>query len=240
MRKNFKNEGYQDFSEYQLQMLNKDFYNMDRKISLESVLAKLMKHSENNILKMSLSKLHEISCYGRYKAMARSYFYELVDQLMELKLVKRVGRKIHIIISPDNLPDKMEVAESVETTELDGNSKKPNIKYNIYTNTLNIKEKNFVDEIVPLAAASNKILELCNVANIKNKLTKKIICDMIINRLKKYNIELRQSYCDTYLLKCIFEKYNFIKSLNFNKIANTNIISSSRETFEKYYSGIIL
>ena len=31
MRKNFKNEGYQDFSEYQLQMLNKDFYNMDRK-----------------------------------------------------------------------------------------------------------------------------------------------------------------------------------------------------------------
>ena len=85
MRKNFKNEGYQDFSEYQLQMLNKDFYNIDRKIRLESVLAKLMKHSENNILKMSLSKLHKISCYGRYKAMARSYFYELVDQLMELK-----------------------------------------------------------------------------------------------------------------------------------------------------------
>ena len=235
MRKNFKNEGYQDFSEYQLQMLNKDFYNMDRKRSLESVLAKLMKHSENNILKMSLSKLHKISCYGRYKTMARSYFYELVDQLMELKLVKRVGRKIHIIISPDNLPDKMEVAESVETTGLESNSKKPNIKYNIYTNTLNIKERNFVDEIVPLAKAYNKILELCKIINIKNKAVKKIICDMVMSRLKKYSIELRASSCDTYLLKCIVEKYKILQNLN--KSYNNNYSkSSSLETFEKFYA----
>ena len=234
----FKNEGYQNFSEYQFKMLNKDFYNKGRKESLESVLAKLMKYSENNILKLSLSKLHEVCCYGRYKTMARSYFYELVDQLMELKLIKRVGRKIHIITSPDNLPDKIEAPESIENTGLEGNSEKPNIICNIYTNTLNIKENNFVDEIVPLAKVSNKIVDLCKILNIKKKSLINLICSIIINRLKKYNIEIRGSSCDAYLLKCILEKYNYIKHLNFNN--NNYIASSSSETFNKYYSEITI
>ena len=196
MRKNFKNEGYQDFSEYQLQMLNKDFYNIDRKRSLESVLAKLMKHSENNILKMSLSKLHEISCYGRYKTMARSYFYELVDQLIELKLVKRVGRKIHIIISPDNLPDKMEVAESVETTGLDGNSEKPNIKleYDLYTNTNIVKMlKGFYKGLSGRVNATKKDLQdIAKCLFVLNRVDSALVQHAVFSKIKysKRNINL--------------------------------------------------
>ena len=228
------------FNDYQKNVFKTVDFNGDKKRKIMSVYSYLIKYSDKNgTVTKSLTKLHKM--YLRYhKKISLAYFKQISTILIDLELLKKIDNSL--IVVSEKIAKKIadtEVTETIENTNLESNSNLPNNELdNIYTNTLNIKENNFVDEIVPLAKVSNKIVDLCKILNIKKKSLINLICSIIINRLKKYNIELRSSSCDAYLLKCILEKYNYIKHLNFNN--NNYIASSSSETFNKYYSEITI
>lgn len=201
------------FTEYQKRMLNKEFYNKGRKESLESVLGKIMKYSEDGILRPSLSRMHEKTVFGRYKTLARSYYYELVDQLFEMKLLKRVGRKIHLILSevspdnlPDNLPDKSEVAVTIENTSLEANSEKPNIIYYNNTNTLN--KNNMKNDVVAPVEVISKIELVAKELGITKVKTIRKIEKMISKQIMTYSIKVQRFGLESYLRKAIAEKYS--------------------------------
>ena len=228
------------FNDYQKNVFKTVDFNGDKKRKIMSVYSYLIKYSdEKGTVTKSLTKLHKM--YLRYhKKISLAYFKQISTILIDLELLKKIDNVLSIV--SEKIAKKIadtEVTETVENTNLESNSNLPNnqIEY-IYTNTLNIKENNFNDEIVPLAKVHNEILDLCKVLNIKKKTVSKLICSIIMERLKKYNVELKKSTYHAYLLKCILEKYNYIKHLNFNN--NNYIASSSSETFNKYYSEMAI
>ena len=207
------------FNKYQKSVFKTVEFNGDKKRKIMSVYSYLIKYSDKNgTVTKSLTKLHKM--YLRYhKKISLAYFKQISTILINLELLKKIDNSL--IVVSEKIAKKIadtEVTETVENTSLDSDLNLPNkeLEY-IYTNTLNVRENNFNDEIVPLAMVYKKIMELCKVVTIKNKAVKEMIYNLVMSRLKKYKIELRQSTCDTYLLKCILEKYNFIRHLNANR-----------------------
>lgn len=229
---NYKINGASNkLSNEQKQILNNSNYSQKKIENCMAVLGKFMKHSENNVVTRPSKEIYKLIFQDKTKNQKKTfigydYFKAIVRNLAELNLItiEKVGKyqKVTIVRHTSNdekthkKPCKKtyeKQAETLENTIVEDIEKNINL-FDHNTSTLNIRENNFVNEVLSLAQVSNKILELCKELKIKKKSTVNLITDMIINRLKKYNIELRQFTCHAYLLKCIFEKYNFIKQLN--------------------------
>ena len=207
--------------------------------------------------------IHKDWTYNQKKKfIGYDYFKAIVRELEYLKLIKTeiVGRyqRVTIINLEEKTSEKkpceknektlekpskkplQKNAESVANTKVNGNENPLSILSLYNTNTLIYKNGvvslNSESETIPLAMIYGKVMELYKVVNIKNKAVKKIIFDMIMSRLKKYNVELKASSCDTYLLKCIVEKYRILQDLRKTKNhSNDNYNkSSSVETFKAY------
>ncbi|MGL5190899.1 MAG: hypothetical protein ACRC7S_14755 [Cetobacterium sp.] len=197
------------FNEYQKIRLNSEFYNKGRKENLSSVLAKIIKYSEDGVLKTTLSKLHRYTAFGRYKTLSRSYFYELVDQLFYMKLLKRVDKKIHIILHDeleDKKTDKSEIAVTIDNTDFECNLEK--LKDKDYINTNTSIYNNTLNEVVAPVEVISKIKEVAKDLGINRSKTIDKIEKMISKQIMTYSIKVQRFGLVEYLRKAITEKYN--------------------------------
>lgn len=150
-----------NFNEYQLNIFKTIDNNGHKVFNLESVYSYLIKYSnkESNKVTKSLNRLHGMYIIHHKKkdllsgatselsSISKSYFYTLVENLIDLNLIKKEGRSIFIkYSSEEKMEEKVEIqkpCESVETTSLEGGLENPNSKslsdYSVYTNTNIVK-----------------------------------------------------------------------------------------------------
>ena len=83
-------------NEYQMNIFNKQDFNGDKQCKLQSLLAYIIKHSIDNTLTKSTNKLYAM--YIRHhRSISLSYFKKLVNVLIDLKLLVRLGRKLIVL-----------------------------------------------------------------------------------------------------------------------------------------------
>lgn len=139
------------FNDYQMSIFNALDFNGNKRHNLMSVYSYLIKHSIDNLVSKSLSKLY--SMYIRHhkkidstiESISKAYFCKLVKDLVDLELLERDNRKVFILETRvdkkvDEKVDKKNPTESVENSILDEifanaeipNSNSSNNTYNLY------------------------------------------------------------------------------------------------------------
>lgn len=164
---------------------------------LMSVLSYMKKHSTNNALNYSITRLYKM--YARYHmTMSLSYFKRLVAQLKPIFLNEKVAEKV---------AEKKQV-QSIENTNLENNSEKPNnIIINKYTNTLfrnsvlNKKQlKTLADDLMFKMGVRDTLVQTLVINKIKNSKVaiqafgainyiKTIISEKLVDTTMQYNAE---------------------------------------------------
>lgn len=164
---------------------------------LMSVLSYMKKHSTNNALNYSITRLYKM--YARHHiTMSLSYFKRLVAQLKPIFLNEKVAEKVA----------EKKQAQSIETTNLENNSEKPNnIIINKYTNTLfrnsvlNKKQlKTIADDLMFKMGVRDTLVQTLVINKIKNSKVaiqsfgainyiKAIISEKLVDTTMQYNAE---------------------------------------------------
>lgn len=214
--------------------------NKEKQGKIMSILAYLMKYTDAETMKLvkSLNRLYNM--YLRYhNYIARSYFYRIAKLILDNNyfLYKPENKKMYSLV------DKINSAQTTETTSLDDDFKKPNniiTNHNINTYTLNTTS---VVNAVDLVEYVFKDL----------KVKSKVIKAMVIGKIK--NITLDAAGAVNYIVKVITEKtmqyrkmrenyakkvYETKKKENFCKKNNNNsfINFKGRDHADSYYKDL--
>lgn len=128
------------FNDYQENVFSTVDFNGDKRNKLMSVYSYLIKYSNDvNVVSKSLNKLHKMYVRYHYK-ISNKYFYNLVDVLVDLDLLKKNNNKILIV--QEKVQEKVQIketTESIENTSVDVDFEKLKCRgidytYNSFTN----------------------------------------------------------------------------------------------------------
>lgn len=160
---------------------------------LMSLLSYYKKYSIDGVLKYSINKLY--SMYVRYhKHICKRHFYNLMNKIKSALFTPVVQTKVQTKVQTQNTP------QTVATTDLEDNFKKPNNKYinnNTITNTINTNPS----ELVTLAELKDLTIELLKEFKIKSKAIKGLVIEKL-SYIKAYSINAAIKY----ITKVIAEK----------------------------------
>lgn len=199
------------FNEYQKNVFSKLDFNGDKKRKLMSVYSYLIKYSnDEGMVTKSLTRLHKM--YNRYHVnISLTYFKDLSNLLINLKLLERKEDKKLYIIDSDVSKKVAEekIVKSIESTNIEGDCKKHNIKdnYNLYTNT-NIVEmlKSFYKGISSKVNATKKDLKdiakcLFVLNRVDNALVQHAVFSKIQNSKRNINLKGAVSYVEAIVME---------------------------------------
>ena len=220
------------FTDYQINVFRTLELNGNKLQNMQSVYAYLIKYSENGLVSKSLSRLYKM--YDHYhNSICKSYFMQLVNELKDLNLLKKDGRKITIVSEVDKKidknMDKFEVPESTENTILESilsKTETQNSNYNTNTNTNNYEVKTSSDtnnfKIATLEELQTIARDLLKDLGIRSKVVKANVMDKINKYVGKIHIDGAISYLKAVVIEAINKNEINRSSFIYNKVCKAN------------------
>ena len=245
------------FNEYQHNTLKTLEFAKPKVRKLMSIYSYLIKYSENGKVTKSQNRLHEM--YVRYhEKVSNRYFYEIVNELEYLNLVKKVDNEIFIIEEPttkvdtkaedqsnnddenvdggQSLEQRVEqsevqnddVAETVENTNVEEETETPNNNTNSNIYTNTLNTQHNNEIVAPV--------ELVYIAKnlLKDlKVRSVVVIDKVIEKLRNcFNVN--RAGAEKYILRVIEEKrvHQEVARANFrNRVALQTSIATTNDGY---------
>ncbi len=231
------------FTDYQYNIFQNIDVNGNKRFYLMSIMSYLIKYSnEEFLVTKSLSRLFKM--YQRYHkkvdstvdSISRAYFFQLVNELTDLKLLVKDGRKIFIF--DNKIYKKMDNHNSnstIENTELKEHKLKP--KYEDFNSNTNTSIYNNSNEIVAPVEVIASVVNVAKELGITRKKTIEKIQSLISKQIMTYSIQIQRFGMAAYLRKAVLEKYKQIAF--YSSLAHSTRISAQTDanTFRSYTNG---
>lgn len=220
-----------EFNEYQYNIFQDVDCNGNKRHYLMSVFSYLIKYSnEEGLVSKSLSRLHLM--YKRYhkkdwntsEAISKSYFCQLVNDLVDLKLLVKDGRKVFIFKPTvdeiiDEKVDNENPCETLVNSNVSEGSEKPKYEGSIdntyYTNTDIVKMiSSFYKGIAGRKYASKKdLLDVAKSLFVLDRINEPVVQANVMSKLRNSKQQIHLNGVVQYVKSIIMDKLSEFDSL---------------------------
>lgn len=255
-------ENYIPFTEYQLAILDMQQYNGGKTKKIQSVLRYVMKYSPNGKLVYSINKLYKMYTW-KGKRMSQKYFYNLVNELIDLSLLEKKDGEIYVVLNKKDEPKENEndlsVQEEVQGKVQNENSSESVENTNVLechapsleTSRVNINYNNsngencsfsLIDEIKKLYrgikgrkyASKKEMKDIAKVLMVKERINNSIIQAKVFGQIDYLRTKIELAGVVAYVEKIVYDKWT-----EFDLNDNTYIQINSKNRELEEYLGIM-